>query len=73
MGPFGKEKDPDGTSRYKSSWYGDYAHFANSSYPWFERGGYWYHGTASGAFAFANASGTSNTFYSFRVVLTPNI
>ena len=70
MGSFGSEKDPDNNSRYKSSWYGDYAHFAYSSSPWFLRGGYWSNGTESGAFAFGTSSGTSYTSYSFRVVLT---
>ena len=39
MGPFGNEKDPDNGTRQKSSWYKDYANFAYSSYPWFNRGG----------------------------------
>ena len=71
MGPFGSEKDPDGTSRYKSSWYGDYAYFVASSYPWFVRGGNWYHGSLSGAFAFNLNTGGTSTFNSFRIVLTP--
>ena len=71
MGPFGSEKDPDNSSRQKSSWYGDLAHFANSSDPWFIRGGNWSHGTDSGAFAFHSHSGTTDTDYSFRVVLAP--
>ena len=71
MGPFGNEKDPDNVNRQKSSWYGDLAHVASSSDPWFLRGGNWYFGTASGAFAFGNRSGTTITDYSFRVVLTP--
>ncbi len=71
MGPFGNEKDPDNVNRQKSSWYGDLAHVSSSSDPWFLRGGNWYFGTASGAFAFGNRSGTTITDYSFRVVLTP--
>ena len=71
MGPFGNEKDPDNSSRPKSSWYGDFAHFAGSSYPWFIRGSSWNNGTGSGAFAFSYDSGTTNTYNSFRVVLTP--
>ena len=73
MGPFGNEKEPDGVTRQKSSWYGDLAHFASSSDPWFLRGGNWYFGTASGAFAFGNRSGTTITDYSFRIVLTPTV
>ncbi len=71
MGPFGNEKDPDGGTRQKSSWYGDFAYFAHSSYPWFLRGGNWYSGTGSGAFAFSYDSGTTHTYGSFRVVLAP--
>ena len=71
MGPFGNEKDPDGVTRPKSSWYGDFAFFANSSDPWFLRGGHWYGGTGSGAFAFGHSSGTTDTYNSFRVVLAP--
>ena len=48
MGPFGSEKDLDSNIRYKSSWYKDYANFANSSVSWFARGGIWYYGTTSG-------------------------
>ena len=72
MGPFGNEKDPDSGTRQKSSWYGDFANFAFSSLPWFSRGCYWYYGTESGAFAFGSNSGTTNTLYSFRIVLTPS-
>ena len=71
MGPFGSEKDPNGTSRYKSSWYGDYAYFVHSSSPWFIRGGGWSGGSVSGAFAFSSNAGGTNTYYSFRVVLSP--
>ena len=71
MGPFGSEKDPDGTSRYKSSWYGDYAGFVYSSSPWFIRSGYWRNGSASGTFAFGYYTGGTHTYASFRVVLTP--
>ena len=73
MGQFGNEKDPDNVNRQKSSWYGDLAHIASSSSPWFLRGGNWYFGTASGAFAFGNRSGTTITDYSFRIVLTPQL
>ena len=49
------------------------ANFANSSNPWFKRGGNWNNGTESGAFAFNNNSGTTNTNNSFRVVLAPRL
>ena len=72
MGPFGNETDPDGTARAKSSWYKDLAHFANSSGPWFYRGGSWYNGTSAGSFAFTHNTGGVYAYIGFRVVLTPN-
>ena len=71
MGPFGNETDPDGYTRIKSSWYGDYARIINSSYPWFLRGGDFGFGTESGAFAFYDFSGTTYASSSFRIILTP--
>ena len=71
MGPFGSQKDPDGNTRYKSSWYGDYANFANASSPWFHRGGDWNNGTHAGDFAFHDYTGGTNTKLGFRVVLVP--
>ena len=72
MGPFGSETDPDGDARNKSSWYGDYAKFVQSSYPWFLRGGRLSYGTKCGVFAFTHDSGVTVTGYSFRIVLTPS-
>ena len=71
MGPFGRTTDPDAYIRNKSSWYKDYADIAVYSYSWFDRGGSWFHGTASGAFAFNRDDGNPYAYYSFRVVLTP--
>ena len=71
MGPFFSEKDPDTYTRNKSSWYGDYANFAYSTYPWFKRGGSYHDGTSSGVFSSFNDSGATNTGIGFRVVLTP--
>ncbi len=71
MGPFGTVKGHDGGTRYRTSWYGDLAHFVYPVSPWFARGGYWSYGVESGAFAFADASGGVSTLLSFRVVLTP--
>jgi len=71
MGPFGSQTDPDNTSRYKSSWYGDYASFAYSTYPWFYRGCFWSSGTNAGAFASSSNTGAVYTSNGFRVVLTP--
>ncbi len=72
MGPFGSEKDPDGGTRNKSSWYMDYAHFVYNARPWFSRSGYCKNGNSTGMFAFYNYDGNSNTDSSFRVVLTPS-
>ena len=69
MGPFGSEKDPDGNTRNKSSWYKDFGYFAYPSVPWFERGGFWSSGVVAGAFAFSNDTGATKTYLSFRVVL----
>ena len=71
MGPFGSELDPDGTTGYKSSWYKDYAYFANSSSPWFVRGGNWDNGTEAGSIAFSYCTGGTYTNISFRIVLAP--
>ena len=71
MGPFGRVKDPDGGTRYRTSWYGDLANFATPVNPWFERGGFWAYGVESGSFAFSYSSGGVNTSLSFRVVLVP--
>ncbi len=71
MGPFGTVKDPDGSSRYRTSWYGDVAYFVSPVSPWFVRGGYWNNGVESGAFAFHYFSGGVGTHISFRVVLAP--
>ena len=71
MGPFGSEKDPDGTANAKSSWYKDYAYFADSVHPWFVRGGRWCYGAAAGAFAFSYGIGATSTSLSFRIVLAP--
>ena len=72
MGHFGSEKDPDGGTRNKSSWYKDYAHFAYSSNPWFIRGGNWIIGTSAGAFAFSDYAGSAYADGSYRIVLAPN-
>ena len=69
MGSFGSEKDLSGGN--KSSWYKDYAYFANYSSPWFTHGGNYYFGAASGTFAFNNYDGSALSFISFRIVLAP--
>ena len=71
MGPFGNIIDPDSTSRYKSSWYQNFAYFANATDSWFLRSGAWYHGITSGSFAFTRSPGDAHANYTFRIVLTP--
>ena len=73
MGPFQNTTDPDGNARYKSSWYGNYAFFANSSNPWLHRGGFNIDGTSSGLFSFASDRGLAQLYFSYRIVLTPSI
>ena len=72
MGPFGSEKDPDGGTRNKSSWYKDNAVFINSSATWFLRSCAAWDGTLTGIFAFNNySSGAIRSDTSYRIVLTP--
>ena len=71
MGPFGSQVDPDGGTRYKSSWYGDYAYFIYGSYPWLSHGGSWQFGASAGGFSFGNATGEEGKHVCFRIILTP--
>ena len=71
MGPFGTEKDSNNNTRSKSSWYKDYAYFANFSNPWFGHGGDWNLGSAAGVFAFNDYAGGADTRISYRIVLAP--
>ena len=71
MGPFGSKKDPDGTIRNKSSWYGDLSTFISNSYSWFVRSGYWNGASVTGIFSFHYHSGTLYTIDSYRIILTP--
>ncbi len=71
MGPFGEELDLDNYTRYRNSWYKDYAFFVQSSDSWFNRGGIWTAGSTAGVFAFDNPNGKASSYYSFRIVLAP--
>ena len=54
-----------------SGWYSDYAFFANSSVPWFFRGGSSGAGTNAGVFSFSNYTGGGDTYpSSARAVLS---
>ena len=55
-----------------AGWYSDNAHFVDSSYPWFERGGLYFNGDLAGVFNFYTYTGGVDSFYgvAFRVVLS---
>ncbi len=55
-----------------AGWYGDFAYFVSSSYPWFERGGYYDGGGNAGVFYFLydTGGGYSSGLGGFRVVLS---
>ncbi len=78
MGPFGTIQTTGSTTdcgttgicnRPISSWYTDTSSFVHSSYPCFNRGGYYYYGSGAGAFYFDAFYGHANGGISFRLVL----
>ena len=71
MGPFYSYFEGNGTSYNHSSWYGDYAYFVGSAWPWFSRGGGFSDGVVAGQFDFNRYSGEANGGRGFRVVLAP--
>ena len=71
MGPFYSYFEGDGSDYIHSSWYGDYAVFVASTYPWFSRGGYWVSGGIGGQFYFSSSMGDGSSGESFRIVLSP--
>ena len=73
MGPFKTYLDGDNNSRYHNSWYGDYSYFVDSTYPWFDRGGYYACGVLAGQFNFNRNTGGVNTNIGFRLVLSTKI
>ena len=60
------EMVPTGTM---GNWYGDYAYFVSSRYPWVVRGGNYDGGAYAGAFSFQSGNGNANTVSSARAVL----
>jgi len=58
LGPF---------TNIEGSWYGDYAKFIDSTYPWFIRGGH-FDVTYYGTFAFSSFTGESDSVAAFRIV-----
>ena len=57
------------TASISGAWNGDYAQFANSSYPWFQRGGGYIDGSNAGVFYFARPNGGAVESYSSRASL----
>ena len=51
-------------------WYSDFAHFVDSSYPWFIRGGGCSDGDNAGVFYFLSSTGAADNYDGFRVVLS---
>ena len=70
LGPFYYYKDSDNVQRYHSTWDTDNADFVDSSYPWLNRGGDYYHGVIAGSFASNRDTGVAYNYISFRLVLT---
>ena len=71
MGPFKLFSDGDNSSRYHSGWYNSLSNFAESSNPWFIRGGLYNNGILSESFFFNRYTGGNNADGTFRIVLTP--
>ena len=59
--------------KHKSSngWYSDESYLADSSGPWFARGGRYVDGDNAGVFSSNSYAGASNSNYSSRLVITP--
>ena len=69
VGPFYYYPDKDGNYRYHNSWFGDNASFVDSSYPWFERGGYYAYGVLAGQAYFRRYTGGAHGWNGFRLAL----
>ncbi len=70
MGSFYNYSDGDNNNRQHNSWYADLSNFANSSLPWFARGGRYYDGVLAGQFGFNHDTGGVDSYIGFRLVLT---
>ncbi len=71
MGPFSYYADSNNIKNWHNSWYADVSGFADSSNPWFHRGGAYSGGFTSGIFFFHRNNGASAGGLSFRIVLSP--
>ncbi len=54
-----------------SNWYATVSSFADSTYPWFTRGGGCSNGMIAGQFAFVRDTGAAYNYIGFRIVLAP--
>ena len=68
MGPFYYYQDADNVNRSHNSWYADHSHFADSSYPWFYRGGDCNDGVLAGWFSFVRHTGGAGSDIGLRLV-----
>ncbi len=71
MGPFYSYYEKDGSLHNHSAWYADDAYFANSSFPWFYRGGFNGNGILASQFTFHRYNGIAYNSLTFRLVLSP--
>ena len=73
MGPFYFYADKDNNKRYHNNWYGDHSRFVDSTYPWFDRGGFYDDGVLAGQFDFTRYTGGVYTDVGSRLVLAAKI
>jgi len=52
-----------------NSWYGDYADWVDSEFPWFKRGGDWSSNINAGLFDFRSNTGAGSSENTFRIVI----
>ena len=71
IGPFSYYQDGDEVSRWHNHWYADHSHFADSSIPWFHRGGHFRDGVLAGQFYFGRNTGEVGGGNGFRLALAP--
>ncbi len=69
MGPLYYYQDTDSKTRIHNNWYDDNSNFADSSYPWFGRGGTSDNGVLAGQFGFIYITGGAGSSIGLRLVL----
>ncbi len=72
LGPFDEYKDDDEYNRWHNRWYSDRSDFADTSSPWFDRGGGYHYGVISGQFYFGRPHGGTYPSNGFRLALAPS-